>query len=55
MPNQYHDLDKFLDDVDMVVIMVGHEEIRNNISKLNEKIVLDTRAINLNQKKWFYL
>ena len=55
VPNQYHDLDKFLDDVDMVVIMVGHEEIRNNISKLNEKIVLDTRAINLNQKKWFYL
>ena len=43
--NQYHDLDEFLDDVDMVVIMVGHDEIRQNTDKLKDKIVLDTRHI----------
>ena len=45
VPNQYHDFDKFLNDVDMVVVMVGHSEIRNNQDKLNGKIVLDTRNV----------
>ncbi len=43
--NQYHDFDKFLNDVDMVVILVGHSEIRNNPEKLLGKIILDTRNI----------
>lgn len=43
--NQYHDLDQFLDDIDIVVIMVAHDEIKNNMSKLRGKIVLDTRHI----------
>ncbi len=43
--NQYHNLDEFLNDVDMVVIMVGHSEIKENLDKLNSKIVLDTRNI----------
>ena len=43
--NQYHDLDAFLGDVDMVVIMVSHQEIRNDLHKLQGKIVLDTRNI----------
>lgn len=43
--NQYHDLDTFLNAVDMVVIMVGHREIREQMSKLAGKIVLDTRNI----------
>lgn len=43
--NQYHDLDKFLEDVDFVVIMVGHDEIKQNINKLKGKIILDTRNI----------
>ena len=43
--NQYHDLDKFLDDVDMVVVMVGHDEIRENQGKLKGKVVLDTRKV----------
>lgn len=45
IPNQLHSLDEFLDSVDMVVIMVGHEEIRNNMVKLQSKVVLDTRHI----------
>lgn len=43
--NQYHDLDVFLSDVDIVVIMVAHDEIKQNMAKLKDKIVLDTRHI----------
>lgn len=43
--NQYHDLDKFLDGIDIVVIMVAHDEIKENFDKLRGKIVLDTRHI----------
>ena len=43
--NQFHDLDEFLNSIDIVVIMVGHDEIKENFSKLKNKIVLDTRNI----------
>ena len=43
--NQYHDLDEFLADTELVVILVGHDEIKNNISKLEGKIILDTRKV----------
>lgn len=43
--NQYHDLDAFLNDIDIVVIMVGHDEIKQNVHKLDGKIVVDTRHI----------
>lgn len=43
--NQYHDLDAFLANVDMVVIMVGHDEIRENMDKLKGKVVFDTRKV----------
>jgi UDP-N-acetyl-D-mannosaminuronic acid dehydrogenase len=45
LKNQYHNLDDFLNDVDIVVIMVGHEEIKSNFDKLKKKIILDTRHI----------
>lgn len=43
--NQYHDFDSFLKDTELVVIMVAHEELKQNMSKLSNKIVLDTRNI----------
>lgn len=43
--NQYHDLDKFLDDIDLVVIMVKHSEIRENMDKLQGKLILDCHNI----------
>lgn len=43
--NQYHDLDTFLSDVDLVVIMVKHDEIKQNWEKLKGKIVLDCHNI----------
>jgi UDP-N-acetyl-D-mannosaminuronic acid dehydrogenase len=45
VPNQHHSLDSFLDSVDMVVLMVGHNEIKENMDKLKGKIVFDTRNI----------
>lgn len=43
--NQYHDLDAFLNDVDLVVVMVKHTEIRESMDKLADKVVLDCHNI----------
>lgn len=43
--NQYHNLDEFLDAIDFVVIMVKHDEIKENVSKLADKVVLDCHNI----------
>lgn len=45
VPNQHHSLDTFLSAVDMVVIMVGHDEIRQNMERLQGKVIFDTRNI----------
>lgn len=45
VPNQYHSLDAFLEAVDMVVLLVGHDEIREHMDRLKGKVVLDTRHI----------
>ena len=45
VPNQYHDLDKFISDVELVVLLVGHDEIKQNMDKLKGKVILDTRKI----------
>lgn len=42
---QYHDFDDFLNDVDMVVVLVGHTHLKENVVKIEGKIVLDTRNI----------
>jgi len=41
LPNQYRELQTFLDSVDFVVILVGHNEIRSCPEMLQGKIVLD--------------
>lgn len=43
--NQYHELSTFLDDIDMVVIMVKHNEIKENVDKLKGKIILDCHNV----------
>ena len=42
---QCHDFQKFLSQVDMVVIMVAHSHIKEHFSDLARKVVLDTRNI----------
>lgn len=43
--NQYHDLVNFLNDIDFVVIMVKHNEIKENIRLLKDKVILDCHNI----------
>ena len=43
VPNQYHDFERFLEDSDLIVIMVNHRHIMENMEKLRDKIVFDTR------------
>lgn len=43
--SQYHDLDSFLEAVDMVVVMVKHNEIKENMAKLVGKVVLDCHNV----------
>ena len=43
--NQYQDLIKFLEDVDLVIIMVKHQEIIDNMELLNNKIIFDAQNV----------
>jgi len=43
--NQYFNFDDFLNDIDLIVIMVKHEEIILNQNKLSGKIVFDTQNV----------
>lgn len=52
--NQYHDLDAFLNDIDLVVIMVKHAQIRDNITKLRDKVILDCHNI-INLPKVYHI
>ena len=47
--NQYHDFDAFIRDVDMVVIMVGHSDLKAHLDRMAGKVILDTRNICRNQ------
>lgn len=39
--NQYHDFDKFIDECEMIVIMVKHNHIMQNMNRIKGKIILD--------------
>ncbi len=52
--NQCFDFDEFLNGIDMIVIMVGHNEIVNNQDKLSGKIILDTRNV-IDKKAVYHL
>lgn len=43
--NQYHDFEEFVAGIKLLVLMVGHDEIRNNETKLEHLLILDTRNI----------
>lgn len=47
--NQFTDFQKFLDEIELLVIMVAHDHIKNNLKLIDKKWILDTRnACNLN-------
>ena len=43
--NQFHSFDEFLNEIDMIVLLVGHDEIKNSMNKIKGKVILDTRKI----------
>ncbi len=43
--NQYHDFDEFLKNIDIIVLLVSHQEIKENMEKIKDKLILDTRNI----------
>ena len=45
--NQYHDFDEFISDIDMIVIMVAHNHIKERLETIKDKVILDTRYINI--------
>ena len=45
VPNQFHDLDEFLEEIDFLVIMVKHDEIKKNMGKVVKKVILDCHNI----------
>lgn len=45
VPNQVHTMEDFLDGLEMVIVMVGHSELRDNLEVFKDVIVLDTRNI----------
>lgn len=53
--NQYNDFERFIDEVELVVVLVGHDHIKNNKQILENKLVLDTKNIFNNTKKVYKL
>ena len=45
VPNQYHDLDSFLKDIELLVVMVKHNEIINSCKKITGKVILDCQNV----------
>lgn len=43
--NQYFNLDDFLESIDLLVIMVAHSHIKENLTKIKSKVILDTRNV----------
>lgn len=43
--NQYTNFERFIDDVEVVVVLVAHDHIKDNKESLENKLVLDTKNI----------
>ena len=43
--NQYFDFDEFLKDIEVILIMNSHNHIKENIDKIENKIIFDTKNI----------
>lgn len=43
--HQYMNFEDFINEIEILVIMVGHDHIKNNMDLIKEKLVLDTRNV----------
>lgn len=51
---QYFDFEEFLNEVDLVIVMVGHDHIKEHEAKLADKVILDTQQA-LNETEVYYI
>ncbi|MDO4183253.1 MAG: nucleotide sugar dehydrogenase [Coriobacteriia bacterium] len=45
VPNQVHSMEGFLEGLEMVIVMVGHSQVKDDPAILGDRILLDTRNI----------
>ena len=45
VPNQVHTMDEFLDGLDMVIVMVGHSEVKGKPEIFGNRIIVDPRNV----------
>lgn len=45
VPNQAHSMDEFLEGLEMVIVMVGHSEIKGKPELFGDRVLLDTRNV----------
>ncbi len=45
VPNQVHSMDEFLDGLDMVIVMVGHSQIKGKPEIFGDRILIDPRNV----------
>ena len=50
--NQHFSFDTFIHSIDMLVIMVAHDEIKTKMEQINNKIIFDTRNCMTNEKMY---
>jgi len=42
---QYYNFEKFVNEIEIIVILVAHEHIKKNMDLIKEKLILDTKNI----------
>lgn len=45
VPNQVHSMDEFLDGLEMVIVMVGHSEVKGKPELFGDRILIDPRNV----------
>lgn len=53
--NQVMSMNEFISNIEMVVVLVSHDELKNNQEVLNDKVIYDTRNIVKNGNKIYKL
>lgn len=50
--NQFMNFEKFLDEIEILVVMVGHDHIKDNAELVKNKLVLDTKNISITKNSY---
>lgn len=45
VPNQVHSMDEFLEGLEMVIVMVGHSEVKGKPEVFGDRVLIDPRNV----------